>query len=676
SPGLATCSPLSGTTFAIGSTTVTCNATDAAENTATPTTFNVIVSDIPDTPIQIAGWRSSQYGDYLPTGHDQSDPAYWISVAQQMAAKFPGFTPGGVLVIGEIDGSPGTATSTFLPFPKPSGSYPNVNFGTIDKIEPLLDAYDSAGLKVYLQVESADADIPMLMNLIMDRYKHHPSVIGFGVDAEWYHEAQFPGFGRPLTDSEVNTWAAQVKTFDPNYDLMVKHWDSAYLSNARPDNVLFLTDSENVGSLSVITNEYIDWIDHFGDSQVGFQIGYPSDISWWGSLNDPASSIMNPVIAARPNANIGAIFWVDFSVLVAFPDITTQTITINDVTLTEGNSGSNNFVFTVTRSANTPTISLLYQTVDNTANAPTDYSSISSTLNFASGGPLTQTIAISVNGDGVLESDEMFRVNLSNCIGCTIIDSQGVGTITNDDSPPQDTESPVIAAHSDVNAVATSASGVPVSYTSPTTSDNVDSPGLATCSPLSGTTFAIGSTTVTCNATDTAENTAPPTTFNVIVSDIPASFSIFSDDFESGFGKWSESGEGDWKLESPGEKQVPGNSSNLVAHADNCDSTCTITMSTQVDLSSSSSATLSFWRYVDTDLDTGEYLKVELYDGSQWNTIFNWTNQSGDDDVWHQESVNLDSYLSTSDFNLRFVTHESHQKEIVEVDDVLIIGSS
>ena len=672
-PGVATCSPLSGTTFAIGATTVTCNATDTAGNPAIPTTFDVIVSDVPDTEIQIAGWRSSQYGDYLPTGHDQSDPDYWISVAQQMSAKFPEFSPGGVLVIGEIDGAPGSATSTFLPFPKPTGTYPNVNFGTTDVIEPLLDVYDGAGLKVFLQVESADADIPMLMNLIMDRYKHHPSVIGFGVDVEWYHEAQFPGFGRPVTDSEVNAWAAQVKTFDPNYDLMIKHWDFVYLSNARPDNVLFLTDSENVGSLSVITNEYIAWIDHFGDSQVGFQIGYPSDISWWGSLNDPASEIINPVITARPNANIGAIFWVDFSVLEAFPDTNNPTITINDVAQTEGNSGTKNFVFTVTRSVNTPAISVQYQTVDDDAIAPIDYTSISlTTLNFADNGPLTQTITVSVNGDDTVESNEAFNINLSNCVGCTNADNQGVGTITNDDSPPPDTESPVIAAHSDVNAAATSQSGATVSYTSPATSDNIDAPGVATCSPLSGTTFAIGATTVTCNATDTAGNPAIPTTFDVIVSDVPVNPILFSDTFESGFAKWTETGEGDWKLESPDEKQVPGHSSNLVVHSDNCDSTCTITMSNSIDLSSSSSATLSFWRYVDNELDNGEYLKVELYDGTQWNTISNWTNNAGDDDTWHQETVNLDSYLDTSDFNLRFVTHESHNREIVEIDDVII----
>jgi len=281
--------------------------------------IGTITNDDSSTNTMFAGWRSSEYGNDNPYGHDQSDPNYWIGVAQQMSSKFPGSAPGGVLVVGELDGAPGTTTSTFMPFPKPAGTYPNVTFGTTDAIEPLLTAYDNAGLKVYLQVESADADIPMLMDLIMNRYKQHPSVMGFGIDVEWYHQKQFPD-GRPLTDSEVNAWASQVTTYDPNYSLMVKHWDWNYLSNARPSNVLFLTDSEDLGSLSAATSEYIAWIDHFGSAQVGFQIGYPSDMSWWGNLADPASSIINPVIDARPNANIGAVYWVDFSVLKAFPN--------------------------------------------------------------------------------------------------------------------------------------------------------------------------------------------------------------------------------------------------------------------------------------------------------------------------------------------------------------------
>jgi len=277
---------------------------------ATPIIILLILSILSISPAlatidseTLAGGRNSIYGN-----PNQGDNDFWISEAQQMSAKFPGSTPGHVIVIGYT-----TGVNTYLQFPKPAGSYPNVDFAGSDAIEPMLDAYDDYGLKVYLQVESANADVPMLMDLIMNRYKHHPSVIGFGVDAEWYHEAEVQD-GRALTNNEVNSWASQVKTYNPSYKLMVKHWEYGQLSNARPNNVLFLTDSEQIGSHSSAIAEYIDWIDHFGTSEVGFQIGYPSDQSWWSNLNDPAKDLIQPVLDARPNANIGAIFWVDFSV--------------------------------------------------------------------------------------------------------------------------------------------------------------------------------------------------------------------------------------------------------------------------------------------------------------------------------------------------------------------------
>lgn len=80
-----------------------------------------------------------------------------------------------------------------------------------------------------------------------------------------------------------------------------------------------------------------------------------------------------------------------------------------------------------------------------------------------------------------------------------------------------DATAPDIDFHADVNAESTSGSGATVTYTSPATTDNVDAPGVATCTPASGSLFPIGSTVVTCNATDVAGNSATPTTFNVIV---------------------------------------------------------------------------------------------------------------------------------------------------------------
>src|SRR3989338_1970296 len=92
-----------------------------------------------------------------------------------------------------------------------------------------------------------------------------------------------------------------------------------------------------------------------------------------------------------------------------------------------------------------------------------------------------------------------------------------------------DTTPPVIATHEDVFAEATSASGAIVTYTSPTTTDDVDTPGVAICLPASDSEFALGDTMVTCDATDTAGNQAIPTTFTVTVVDTPPIITLTGD---------------------------------------------------------------------------------------------------------------------------------------------------
>ena len=106
-------------------------------------------------------------------------------------------------------------------------------------------------------------------------------------------------------------------------------------------------------------------------------------------------------------------------------------VSINDVSIVEGNAGTINAVFTVAlSSASAQTITVNYSTVNGTAAAGSDYVAQSGTVTF-SAGQTTKTIAVLVMGDTVVEPNETFFVNLTSASNAVIADGQGAGTIIN-----------------------------------------------------------------------------------------------------------------------------------------------------------------------------------------------------------------------------------------------------
>jgi hypothetical protein len=105
---------------------------------------------------------------------------------------------------------------------------------------------------------------------------------------------------------------------------------------------------------------------------------------------------------------------------------------INDVTVTEGNTGTVAASFTVTLSAaiDQP-VTVAYSTGNGTATAG-DYAATSGTLTFAPG-ETTKSISVQVKGDRLAEQNETFVMNLTNPTYATIADGQGVGTIADNE---------------------------------------------------------------------------------------------------------------------------------------------------------------------------------------------------------------------------------------------------
>ncbi|MEO1366343.1 MAG: Calx-beta domain-containing protein, partial [Acidobacteriota bacterium] len=112
-------------------------------------------------------------------------------------------------------------------------------------------------------------------------------------------------------------------------------------------------------------------------------------------------------------------------------------VSIDDVSMAEGDAGVTDFVFTVTLAGSPPgTFSVAYATQDGTATAASgDYVVASGLLAFAGNDGETQTITVSVPGDTDIEGDEEFSVEIGvSSLFVEVTDGVGLGSIEGDDA--------------------------------------------------------------------------------------------------------------------------------------------------------------------------------------------------------------------------------------------------
>ena len=136
-------------------------------------------------------------------------------------------------------------------------------------------------------------------------------------------------------------------------------------------------------------------------------------------------NLTNPVNAGLLDGGVGAVNIIDNE-----PNVT---VSISDVSVFEGNSGTTSAVFTVRASGpHEKFIQVNYSTANGTASAPSDYVAASGNVLFLQGN-LEKTITITVNGDADTEPNETFLVNLTFADNAAIVRGQATGTILNDD---------------------------------------------------------------------------------------------------------------------------------------------------------------------------------------------------------------------------------------------------
>jgi hypothetical protein len=186
---------------------------------------------------------------------------------------------------------------------------------------------------------------------------------------------------------------------------------------------------------------------------------------------------------------------------------TTVTCTAIDAAV---NKGSNSFTVTVVDTTKPDVQAPANMVIGNTSGSGADgvvYTGASAEDLVSGNLPVTCTPA----------SGSTFALG-STTVTCKATDAAGnVGTATFT-IEVQDQTKPTVTVPADITAEATSASGAVVSYMGVTAADDVDGSLEATCSQASGTLFDIGTTTVTCWATDKAGNKGD-NTFTVKVQD-------------------------------------------------------------------------------------------------------------------------------------------------------------
>jgi len=273
----------------------------------------LVLSDVEGQPraggqgVALAGARSSAYGiKPFPS------PEGWTTALKTIAGYFPGSTPVGIWIVGRLDGR---TTGINMEFPRPDDG---VDYGGLftfaesDKHEPFLNQFDANGIKVFLQVEPGFADVDRCIDLVLKQYQHHPSVIGWGIDVEWFNNAKTDGPNAKATDQLAKDWEARVKSYNPKYRLFVKHFRQGDLPPAYRGDVVFVDDSQQFKTVDSFLAEYKEFAEFFYPNTVLFQIGYRADKTWWGGVAAPIPKTLGERLAAQTRQDCG-IVWVDFT---------------------------------------------------------------------------------------------------------------------------------------------------------------------------------------------------------------------------------------------------------------------------------------------------------------------------------------------------------------------------
>lgn len=226
---------------------------------------------------------------------------------------------------------------TAISFEPPSG----VKIEPVDKIEvsvgdvvhsAYFEEFDKVDtsfrpFEVYLAIEPAKGDVVKLIDLALTKYGDYDCVKGILIDCEYlgsntltYNESLI--WDIPGSDEDGKGYLEQIKGYNPDYELIVKHWEFYQEHNFQSgqlnfdplpntvsgswDGVTFICDNQDNGQFTKdVDDNYIDiaswktynkymllFAEQAYPNNVMFQIGYPAD---WLVVNPDNDDPHDPV---------------------------------------------------------------------------------------------------------------------------------------------------------------------------------------------------------------------------------------------------------------------------------------------------------------------------------------------------------------------------------------------
>jgi large repetitive protein len=520
-----TCSKASGSTFALGTTTVNCSATDAAGNTGTGS-FTVTVRDttapvIANTPTGASAEATSAAGAVVsytnPTATDTVGPASpAVTCSPASGSTFP---LGTTLVTCSAQDTAGNPAST------------SFNVVVSDTTAPILivpaditaEATSGSGAEVSFTASATDA------------------VDGnVTPDCDWASGATFPLGTTPVTcsatDAAYNTSDSKsftvsvVDTTAPEISGMPANiteeatgpggatasWTAPTASDIVEGSVSVVCDAAPGDTFEIgITTVTCTATDLAGNSDsetftVTVQDTKAPEID---GNEDQVLEATGPSGAAAA-FTVTASDLVDGTVSVDCNYATGDVFPLGDTTIScsatdaANNKATATFIITV-RDTTAPEITVPAADITVEAAGP-------------SGAPATYTASATDIVDGDVTPDCAPASGSTFALGTTTVTCSAEDAAGNSDSRSfnvivEDTTAPAITVPSDITKEATGPNGAAATY-SASASDLVDGSITADCVPPSGSTFALGTTSVTCSAEDAAGN-SDSKSFNVIVQD-------------------------------------------------------------------------------------------------------------------------------------------------------------